>query len=537
MIVRELISRLGFAVDQQSVAKVDGTIRRVDDRARNLAASIRGMFAGIVGLHTIKSVFAIGDAMQSLEARIKLLPQTVGSAAASFDVVAKRASAARTSIDAYGNLYVRLAQSLRQYGFVQDDVLEVTDAISQALVVSGAQASEAASVTLQLSQAFNKGKLDGDEFRAFMEGLSADFKDKLSAEIGTTSDKLFELSRSGELTAKKLAEAFRNMAPEIRKQMLEMPMTVGQAVQIAGNRVSEFVVRLNRESSFITKIAKFVVGAVDTLSAGLDALGKRFNGLGNVIRYVGEIFALYFGAKFLAMISSIGIRSALAFGGMWLAIAAGVAVLDDIITWFRGGDSVIGDILGTSDEAKNSFVGFFAVLATGAGVFYGIKAAIVTARAAMIAWQGLVTLVTALQWVWNFAMSANPIGLLVIAIGALIGAGALLVANWTAVKDFFAGFLGGIGQKVVDWVKSIGSFFGGGSMDANLNQTVTPGQVAASAAGGKSGGNTMNKNTNVSVTVPPGTTAEQAAYLNNAARAAFSADGGVSTAEMGMFAP
>jgi len=177
------------------------------------------------------------------------------------------------------------------------------------------------------------------------------------------------------------------------------------------------------------------------------------------------------------------------------------------------------------------------VLATGAGIFYGVKAAIVTARAAMIAWQGLVTLVTALQWVWNFAMSANPIGILVIAIGALIAAGALLVANWTAVKDFFAGFLGGIGQKVVDWVKSIGSFFGGGEMNANINQNVSGVGPGAMAQGTGKGGNVLNKNTTVNMTVPPGTPAEQQKYLQGAAQKAFAGGGGLGSAEMGVYAP
>jgi TP901 family phage tail tape measure protein len=41
--------------------------------------------------------------------------------------------------------------------------------------------------------------------------------------------------------------------------------------------------------------------------------------------------------------------------------------------------------------------------------------------------------VTAVQWLWNAAMTANPIGLIIVGIGALIGAIALLVVNWDNV--------------------------------------------------------------------------------------------------------
>ena len=41
------------------------------------------------------------------------------------------------------------------------------------------------------------------------------------------------------------------------------------------------------------------------------------------------------------------------------------------------------------------------------------------------------------QWALNAAMSANPIGLVILGIAALIAAGYLLIKNWNKVKDFF----------------------------------------------------------------------------------------------------
>ena len=47
-------------------------------------------------------------------------------------------------------------------------------------------------------------------------------------------------------------------------------------------------------------------------------------------------------------------------------------------------------------------------------------------------------LITAAQWAWNFALSANPIGLIVIGIVALIGVGLLLWKNWDTVTSFMS---------------------------------------------------------------------------------------------------
>jgi hypothetical protein len=83
------------------------------------------------------------------------------------------------------------------------------------------------------------------------------------------------------------------------------------------------------------------------------------------------------------------------------------------------------------------------------GGFIAWKVALVS----MAAWQGaiiaigwikylwmmrqFITAATIKQWLWNAALNANPIGLVVIAITALITAGILLYRNWDLVKQKF----------------------------------------------------------------------------------------------------
>ncbi|MFL0805511.1 MAG: phage tail tape measure protein [Agarilytica sp.] len=64
-------------------------------------------------------------------------------------------------------------------------------------------------------------------------------------------------------------------------------------------------------------------------------------------------------------------------------------------------------------------------------------------------------IVTAAQWAWNVALTANPLGLVVAGIGALIGAGVLLVKNWDKVKTFFAAIWSGLKKmtgSAVSWL-------------------------------------------------------------------------------------
>ena len=70
------------------------------------------------------------------------------------------------------------------------------------------------------------------------------------------------------------------------------------------------------------------------------------------------------------------------------------------------------------------------------------------------------TIATAAQWAWNIALNANPIGLIVLGIAALIGIGILLYKNWDTIKlkatevwggikNFISGVWEGIKEKTI----------------------------------------------------------------------------------------
>lgn len=90
---------------------------------------------------------------------------------------------------------------------------------------------------------------------------------------------------------------------------------------------------------------------------------------------------------------------------------------------------------------------FNVVMAFGKGIMIGYKAAamgvsvaIKAQGAASIAAAAGMKVATAAQWLWNAAMSANPIGLIIAGIVALIGIIIVLTGKWQAVSAAIDGF-------------------------------------------------------------------------------------------------
>ncbi len=76
--------------------------------------------------------------------------------------------------------------------------------------------------------------------------------------------------------------------------------------------------------------------------------------------------------------------------------------------------------------------------------FLAYKSTILVIRTITMVW-------TAAQWLLNVALTANPIGLVIVAIAALIAIIVLLVANWDTVKEAFGRALGWIGDRLVEF--------------------------------------------------------------------------------------
>ncbi len=357
MIVRELITLLGFRVDNSNLIIYNQTINNTYNAAQRASNAMQGLFALVAAGAAIGGIVKIADELQSIEARIKKLPQTVGSASDAFDAVAKRAQAANQNIEGYATFYIKAANATQDFIKSQEGVMDVVDGVGFALAAAGTSATGQKQALFQLGQAIGSPTIQMEEMNTVID-VAPDLFRALGKAIPGAEGNLKKFISTGKVTGRMLAEALVKVMPEFRAQMLDMPLSMGTATTLMANRWKTFIHRMNRESGAITAVAKFFLSSFDKIEAGLNNMTDFFGGASNTLKFFGiALAAVFTPILFKAAAATIGlILSPIGLLVTGLLIA-GLAI-EDFYKWMKGGKSIFGQFFGTFEDGKKRFEEF-----------------------------------------------------------------------------------------------------------------------------------------------------------------------------------
>src|SRR5699024_760507 len=171
------------------------------------------------------------------------------------------------------------------------------------------------------------------------------------------------------------------------------------------------------------RAAMVAVGALKAIWAGLQAAA----------------FAYYYGST-AASSSSAAVQV-----GTWIGAHARMLAL-----WISQRVAAVGTWIAAAAQAAIS-----AAATAGAWIAANARAAasFLITRGAMLAGAAATGVVTAAQWAWNAALSANPIGLVILAVAALV-AGFVLLWNKSETFRNAVTAVGDAGVAAFNWIKS-----------------------------------------------------------------------------------
>jgi len=194
--------------------------------------SINGLKTALAGLATGQAAAGIAQIMDNatnLSNRLNMVTQTGQSTQQAFDLMSKSALTLGVPLKDVGNLFFRIANNTKDLGLTQKEQLRVTELLNKSFQTTGATAGEAASASLQFSQALAAGTLRGDELNSILENAPG-LAQALATSLGVTTGALKEMGKAGELTADKVIKGFMEGGAKIDSDFAKRLPTIDQSL-------------------------------------------------------------------------------------------------------------------------------------------------------------------------------------------------------------------------------------------------------------------------------------------------------------------
>lgn len=232
---------------------------------------MRRLLVGVSFLVVINELRQLSDTFINVQNRLKTVTdgeEELKNVTEELFAISERT---RSSFQGTAELYARVGLSAKELGRTQSELLQFTESLNKAILLSGASAQEAESGLIQLSQGIASGALRGDELRSVLEQLPA-VADVIAKSLGVTRGELRALGQEGKITADIVLDAFKQARVELDEKFAKSVPTLGQSFTVLNNSVIKFVGTVNESlgvTSFLSQVILVLANNVDILAAAL----------------------------------------------------------------------------------------------------------------------------------------------------------------------------------------------------------------------------------------------------------------------------
>ena len=219
---------------QREQARLEQQLQRNAQASANANIGLRQfvgtMFALASAGATLVGIAQLGDQYQSMINKLTMVTDNAEQARNRLASLTEVAKSSYSDLQSTTQLYTRLDMALKQMGGTSSEAMQITQTLTKTVSLAGLTTAEASSALLQISQAFNKGKLDGDEFRTVMETMPP-LADALATKLKTNRGELLKLAPLGKITGDVMKQAVIEMAETVDQKFAKMTPTVAMYLQ------------------------------------------------------------------------------------------------------------------------------------------------------------------------------------------------------------------------------------------------------------------------------------------------------------------
>lgn len=263
------------------LANTTGLQQGMDGARFALNALVGAMAALGVGLG-VRELAQVADTYTNLSARINIATKDGGDFKSAMAGVHQVALATNTSLDATGSLFTRLNTVGKEMGMTQQNTLDLTKTINQAIQTSGGTAESSEAAITQLLQAMQGGVLRGEEFNSIMEN-GYGVAEALARGLGVTTGELRKMAENGELSAERVYKALLSQKDAVQQTYNDFPLTVSNALQKIATSWQILIGEVDQANGASATAAQWLSTLADNmmlLKPIIDDIGSGFSRFG-----------------------------------------------------------------------------------------------------------------------------------------------------------------------------------------------------------------------------------------------------------------
>lgn len=358
------------------VGKANTKLNETDSAAQTAQKGISGLKTGYTALIGVMGGIGIGlgirelaqtaDSYTNLSARINIATKDGGDFTSAMAGIHQVALMTNSSLEATGSLFTRLNAVGKDMGMTQQQALDLTKTVTQAIQVGGgsAQASEAA--VQQFIQAMQGGVLRGEEFNSIMEN-GYGVAEALARGLGVTTGELRKMAENGELGAERVVKALQSQADQIQATYNKFPTTISNALQRIATSWQIVIGEMDQANGASATVAGALVNIADNLGiikVFLDDVGLGFASL------VGDLQGGIDASTIDAFKSAISAAYDAVKDLVKVVYEFGTDVIDIVGTSLTGALSIFSSFTGGVSEAGGQ-VSFLERIFQGLGITFG----------------------------------------------------------------------------------------------------------------------------------------------------------------------
>lgn len=365
-VARELVTLLRYEIDDSKLREFErrrprgagaapGNVPglpapRVIDSTSTALGRLGGIVRGLFAAISVISAARIADEWAGVQGRVSIVTDGLAEQNKALEGIYNLAQSTRQEYTAAAGLFQAVQRNAKELALGLDQSLKLTEVIGTAMTIGGGSAASQSAALMQLGQAFGTGTLRGEELNSVMEQaprLAQAIAESFNVPVG----QLKKLAEAGKLTSKELAAGLLKQSEKLREEFERMPMTFSGAWVTLSNAMGRQIDKLNRSSGaarIFYNVTSKVVDNLDKIieyiawigaAAGLTKLAYMARSMSAAGGFLAATMARFGGARAFGVLVGTFVRM--------LAVATAIYyVFDDISVWFRGGDSMLGRLIG-----------------------------------------------------------------------------------------------------------------------------------------------------------------------------------------------